>query len=96
MYHNFNESAVFTLDMSFKDFIRKKRRLMGLNQTDFGYLVGVNQGTVSMWELGVTSPPIDTAAEIIEKLGGKIRIVNHHNVDIEEWDNPLGFNPYQE
>ena len=76
MTHIFNESWDFRDDMRFGEFIRKKRRLMGLNQTDFAELLGVNQGTESQWELGVTSPPLSKARKIIEYLGGELLIVN--------------------
>ena len=76
MIHDFEESTEFTDDMSFGDFLRKKRRLLGLNQTDLAEMVGVQQTTISMWELGITSPPIETAREIIRRLGGELRICN--------------------
>jgi transcriptional regulator with XRE-family HTH domain len=36
--------------------IRSIRRLLGLNQAQFGQLMGVHAITVSKWESGVTSP----------------------------------------
>lgn len=76
MRHEYKEDNNFTPDMPFGEFLRKKRRLMGYNQQDFADMLGVNQGTVSMWELRVTSPPIDDANYIISRLGGKIQIMN--------------------
>ena len=93
MRHNFVEDDVFTEDMSFGEYIRKKRRLMGYTQTDFGKLLGVNKGTVSLWELGEFSPPFEKAREIIRRLGGDVLIKNHL-VGLPEC--PLGWNPYQE
>lgn len=76
MRHNYQEDDNFTDDMPFGEFVRKKRRLMGYNQMDFAKILGINKGTLSMWELRVTSPPIDDAKEIISRLGGELRIVN--------------------
>lgn len=76
MRHSFEEDDNFTPDMPFGEFLRKKRRLMGYNQHDFADMLGVNQGTVSMWELRVTSPPIDDARYIVRRLGGEILIKN--------------------
>lgn len=36
--------------------IRSIRRLLGLNQAQFGQLMGVHAITVSKWESGITSP----------------------------------------
>lgn len=92
MIHKFNEDNNFTPDMSFGEFLRKKRRLLGLNQTDMGDKLGKDQGTISMWELGVTSPPIDEAAYILKRLGGELQIINVSEVG----DHNLGLCPWQE
>lgn len=76
MRHNYIELPEFDDGMSFGDFLRKKRRLMGYNQTDFADLLGVNQGTESQWELGATSPSLEKARKIIAYLGGELLIVN--------------------
>ena len=80
-------------DLPFGEYIRKKRRIIGMNQTDFAKMLGVNQGTVSQWELRVTSPPIDEAIEIVKRLGGRVRILNEM---LGTPDYPFGFNPWQE
>lgn len=77
MIHEYDESPVFDKDITFGEFLRKKRRLMGLNQTDFGAKLGYGQHTISFWENGNYSPPIDTARYIVEELGGEIHIVNY-------------------
>lgn len=80
MTHEFVESDNFTIDMDFGEFIRKKRRILGLNQTDFGEMLGgYMQSTISMWELGITSPPIEEARTIIDRLGADLMIVNQEN-----------------
>ena len=76
MRHNFEEDDKFTDDMSFGEYIRKKRRLLGYNQTDFADILGVTQGTLCRWELGDTSPQIEYARDIVGHFGGKILIVN--------------------
>ena len=58
----------------FGEYIRSLRLALNMNQTDFGEEIGVAQGTISMWELGVTSPTIDFADEIVKRFGGKIVI----------------------
>ena len=90
MRHEFVEDNNFTEDMPFGEFLRKKRRLMGYNQSDFSEILGIDQGTLSAWELRVTSPPIDKAKSIIKKLGGRLIIANMTTED------PLGFCPHQE
>lgn len=76
MRHNYIELPEFDDGMSFGAFLRKKRRLMGYNQTDLGKIIGVHQHTISQWELGNFSPDIEVAREIIKRLGGELRIVN--------------------
>ena len=93
MRHLYKEDKEFPPFISFNEFLRKKRRILGYNQTDFAKMLGVNKGTVSMWELGVTSPPIDDAKNIIDRLGGQLMIVN---LMIGTPEYPLGYNPYQE
>jgi transcriptional regulator with XRE-family HTH domain len=91
--HAYVEDDKFTEDMPFGEFVRKKRRIMGYTQADFAKRLGVDRGTVSMWELGVTSPPIDTAKDIALMLGGEILIKNHM---VGTPDCPLGYCPWQE
>ena len=74
MIHNFVEDDNFTPDMEFGEFMRKKRRLMGLSQTDLGEMLGIDQHTVSKWERGISSPPFDNAKYIAFRLGGRIWI----------------------
>ena len=76
MRHNYVEDKNFTPGMPFGEFIRKKRRLMGYNQTDFSEIIGVDQSTISQWELGVRSPSIENARYIISQLGGELLIMN--------------------
>ena len=79
--------------MPFGEFIRKKRRILGMNQRDFARYVGVNNNTISQWELGATSPPIEDARELVTRLGGRILIVNDI-IGTPEY--PLGYCPWQE
>ena len=93
MRHNFYETDDFTEDMPFGEFIRKKRRLLGLNQSDFGEMLEVGQGTISQWELGETSPPFEDARKIIMRLGAEV-VIDNKMIGIPEC--PFGWNPYQE
>lgn len=93
MRHTYNEDKDFTVDMPFGEFLRKKRRLMGYNQTDFSEIIGVDRSTLSRWELREDSPSFEKAKEIIRRLGGDVLIENHM-IGIPEC--PLGYNPYQE
>lgn len=80
MRHEFEESKSFETDMPFSEIIRKKRRLLGMNQADFGdYIGGYHQHTISTWETGIKTPSFDEARRIIEFLGGEIRYVDHCN-----------------
>ena len=76
MRHNFVEDDNFEDNMPFGEFLRKKRRLMGYNQSDFAQLFDSCKSTISLWELGATSPSIEEARQIIEQLGGELLIVN--------------------
>ena len=93
MRHEYKEDDIFSKDISFGKFLKKKRRLMGYNQTDLAELFGVRQNTISMWEMGITSPPIDEATYIVRRLGGEVLIENKTTVGP---DCPMGWNPYQE
>lgn len=93
MRHEFKEKDDFTPDISFGEFIRKKRRILGFNQTDFAKRLGVNQGTISQWELGNSSPTIEDARQIIFDLGGELQIENKM---FGTPDCPLGYCPWQE
>lgn len=93
MRHKFQEDSNYTDDMPFGEFIRKKRRILGMSQKDFGQMLGVTLHTVSQWELGVTSPPIEMARNMIIRLGGHICIVNDM---LGTPECPLGYCPHQE
>lgn len=56
----------------FGEYIKGLRLFLNMNQTDFGEEIGVSQGTISMWEQGVTSPTIDFADDIVKRFGGRI------------------------
>lgn len=75
MTHEFKETAEYYDSMKFGDFLRKTRRLMGLNQTDMGDIIGINQGTLSSWETGLSSPPFEIGRKVVGLLGGEVRIV---------------------
>lgn len=76
MKYTFNETADFDDDMPFGEFLRKKRRLAQYSQIEFADLLGVDTNTISRWELGNGSPPIDFAKDIIKVLGGELKIIN--------------------
>lgn len=75
MIHEYKETADFEETMPIGAFLKKVRRLMGLNQTDMGDIIGVNQGTLSAWETGASSPPFEIGRKVIGLLGGEVRIV---------------------
>ena len=72
MKHQYKEDGKFTANMTFGEVLRKSRRLMGYNQTDFAELFGVCQNTISKWETGEYSPPFEDAQYILKRLGIKI------------------------
>jgi len=96
--HNYKEDDNFTEDMPFGEFLRKKRRLMGYNQTDMAELFGVSQWIWSKWELGDYSPPFNKALEIVKSLGGTVKIVNIKKASYEDINpsHSFGYNPWQE
>lgn len=84
MRHEFEEEDSFVSDMEFGEIIRKKRRLLGMNQGDFGdYIGGYHQHTISTWETGIKTPPFSEAIRIIEFLGGAFQYVNLDNDENE-------------
>lgn len=76
MIHNFEEENVFDDSINFGEFLKKKRRLLGLNQSDFADILGHSQKTICSWELGTRTPPYDEAMYIVRFLGGEVKIVN--------------------
>ena len=70
-----DESNYIPIDISFGEFLRRSRRKKGQSQTDLGEDLGYTQSTISMWELGITSPYIQVAEDIIDHLGGKLIII---------------------
>ena len=75
MRHKYEEDKNFTPDMSFGDLLRKSRRLMGYNQTDFAEMFGVSQHTISFWENGDYTPTLENARYILKRLGFKMVFV---------------------
>jgi len=76
MKHNWNETADFTDDMSFGQYLRKKRRLLGISQVELADYLGFQHKTICQWEKERTFPTMNIAKEIVDFLGGDIRIVN--------------------
>ena len=72
--YTFIESPDFNESMKFGEIIRKKRRLMGLSQSELGELLDADQGTISKWELGLTSPAIESARYMLRILGFELVI----------------------
>lgn len=73
MIHDFGETRNFSDDMTFGETLRKARRINGISQTDLAEMVGLNQSTISYYETGTSSPPLDYAVYILEKLGFKLK-----------------------
>lgn len=73
MIHDFGETRNFADDMTFGETLRKARRINGLNQTDLAEMVGLNQSTISYYETGTSSPPIDYAIYILRQLGFRLK-----------------------
>lgn len=80
MRHEYVEDNIFSPDMTFGQVLRKKRRLLGYNQTDFANKLDVHPSTISLWELGVTSPPIDDASYMLKRLGFELQIVPSESI----------------
>lgn len=82
MRHEFKEDEIFVSDMEFGEIIRKKRRLLGMNQDDFGsYIGGYHQHTISTWETGIKTPPFSEAIRIIDFLGGAFKYIDLENIE---------------
>ena len=75
MRHAYKESDNFKETMKFGEVIRKARRLMGMNQADFSEELGIFCRTESDYERGKSSPPIEYARELLDKIGFDILIV---------------------
>ena len=92
MNRNYNETADFTEDMSFGQYIRKKRRLLGITQMEMADLLGFQIKTICCWEREKTFPTMNIAREIVELLGGEIKIANvseesefKKRIESEQW-----------
>ena len=72
MRHKYVEDNKFTPGMPFGEILRKSRRLMGYNQTEFGKMFGVCQNTISKWEVGECTPTLDDAEYILKRLGFRV------------------------
>lgn len=62
---------------SFGEYLKTHRKVIDLNQTELGKLLGYNQNTISKWELGITTPYLEQAEDIIKYFGGKLVIVDN-------------------
>ena len=61
--------------MKFGEYLKWRRKSLGLSQWDLAEDLGVKQTTVSSWELEKTSPPFDFAKDIIESFGDSLEII---------------------
>ena len=74
MIHEYKETGDFYDSMSFGALLRKKRRLLGLNQTDFAEIIGKDPTTISRWEREENSPPFEEARRILDFLGFDLKV----------------------
>lgn len=79
--------------VEFGEFIRKRRKSMGLNQTELGNMFQLHQHTISEYELGHSFPYLDTAEYMIKRLGGEL-VIKFDETD--PFEHELGYNLYQE
>jgi DNA-binding transcriptional regulator YiaG len=65
------------------DVISDMRRLTGLNQIQFGQLLGVTQGAVSNWESGKDKPSFEMLSRLVElsDVPTAIRLVDHSGLN---------------
>lgn len=75
------DKSEFPESITFGEYFKKKRKLLGVNQLDFAEILGVNAETIGRWESGKSSPPIEKAREIIDILGGELKIINFPDKD---------------
>lgn len=69
-------------NLLFGEFLREKRKSLNLTQIALAEVIGINQSTLSFWETGLTSPPIEVARNYLDFLGADLKIVNRDN---DEW-----------
>ena len=84
MRHEYAETREFFDTMSFGEILRKKRRLLGLNQTDFAEIIGKEQTTISRWERGESSPPFEEARSILNFLGFDLKVPRYEGDRAED------------
>ena len=77
--------------LDFGKLIKDVRTSQKISQEALAFDLGVTRRTIWAWEVGITSPTIDFASDIIERLGGRIIF----EMPSEE-DYPLGRNDWQE
>ena len=62
------------IETEFCEVMRFGRKRKKINQTELGKIVGVNQHTISYYELGTISPKLECAVKILDELGYEFTI----------------------
>ncbi len=68
--------------IDFGEWMKNKRKSMGITQEAFGHMVLSNKNTVSRWETGDRYPTLDVLERIVHVLGAEIII--REKGDIEQ------------
>jgi DNA-binding XRE family transcriptional regulator len=85
MRHNYKEKNEFDDTMTFGEVVKKVRRVMGMNQTDFADWIGVHIVTLSTYETGRGTPSLEHCIEMLNRMGFEIRIVRVNKEAIHEY-----------
>lgn len=60
--------------MDFGEYLHKRRRAWKISRKELAAQVGVHENTLTNWENGSQSPPIDKAEEIVHFFGDKLKV----------------------
>ena len=52
-----------------KDEIKNRREQMGLTQKELAQRIGVTQGAVTQWEIGISRPSLTTLCKLADVFG---------------------------
>ena len=87
----YEDEISITDDMTFGETLRAIRKSMKCSQVEFAGYLGVSQKSISAWELGTFSPPIETARYIYKRFGYELiaRKVNQKDEGCRRFHNQV-------
>ena len=78
--------------MKFNDKLIKLRKIKGLSQEELGYEINVTRQTISKWELGTTTPEMESLKEIARVFDVSIDILTDDTKELDEVSKDISSN----